>query len=422
MKYHTIIFGCQMNYADAERVDAVMKTLGYLKTGKIDNADVAIVVACSVRQHAIDRIFGLRKKVEAIKKVRPCIAILTGCVLEDDKKKMKDFFDFVFPITELGNLPKLLGKAKPFDIQEYFSIEPKYNSRFQAYVPISNGCNQFCSYCVVPYTRGRETYRDPDEIIEECRCLIEKGYKEITLLGQTVNSYSYKGVNFSELLCRIDNIPGNFWIRFLSSHPNFFTPELIRIWKKSKHITPYLHLAVQSGDNTILKKMNRRYTIGKFLRIVREIQKAIPDITISTDIIVGYSGEAKKQFENTVKLMKILKFDMAYISKYSQRKGTLGEKLHKDDVSLEEKKKRHEILNKILAKSALEKNKKYIGRVIRVLVEGHHKRFWIGKSDTFKTVKIYPKENEGNLAGEFVYVEVVDATHWGLLGKRIARE
>lgn len=431
MKYHLIIFGCQMNYADAERVDSVMNSLGYAKTGKMDDADVVIIVACSVRQHAIEKIYGLNRKFEATRKKHPLKTILTGCVLDSDKKKMSKFFDYIFPINELQKLPKNIKKvgadlapaqkraatmAAPTILNDYLSIVPAHNSRFQAYVPISNGCNQFCSYCVVPYARGREVYRDAKEIIEECKCLIEKGYKEIMLLGQTINSYSHKGVNFSELLCRIDTIPGDFWIRFLSSHPNFFTLKLIEVWKNSKHITPYLHLAVQSGDNTILKKMNRKYTVGKYLRIVKKMQKAIPDITISTDIIVGYCGETKKQFENTVELMKKVKFDMVYIAKYSPRKGTVSEKIYKDNISWEEKKKRHEILNTILAKTALENNKKMINKPMRVLVETAGDGFFMAKTYNFKNVKIIVKAGK-DLIGKFIVVKIVKASSWGLTAR-----
>ena len=416
MKYHIIIFGCQMNYADAERVDSVMNSLGYVKTGKMEDANVVIIVACSVRQHAIEKIYGLNRRFEATRKMHPLKTILTGCVLESDKKKMLKFFDYIFPINELQKLPKFLGKRKPIDIKEYLSITPAHNSQFQAYVPISNGCNQFCSYCVVPYARGREVCRDPKEIIEECKCLIEKGYKEIILLGQTINSYAHKGVNFSELLRRIDNISGDFWIRFLSSHPNFFTPKLIEVWKNSKHITPYLHLAVQSGNNAILKKMNRKYTVGKYLSIIAKMKKAIPDITISTDIIVGYCGETKKQFENTARLMKKVKFDMVYIAKYSPRKGTIAEKMYKDTISWEEKKKRHETLNAILAKTALENNKKMINKPVRVFVETVGDGFFMAKTYNFKNVKIIVKANR-DLVGKFIVVKIIKASSWGLTAR-----
>src|SRR3989344_6100348 len=278
MKYHIIIFGCQMNHADAERIETVMKSMSYGKTDTMEDADAIIVVACSVRQHAIDRIYGLKKSFDKVRKVRPVRVILTGCVVEGDKKNMSEFFDDIIPITKIQDLQKMLGGLAPVDVKEYLSIAPKHTSVYHAFIPISRGCNLFCSYCVVPYTRGREVCRDYNEIIDECKHLIARGYKKITLLGQTVNSYKYKDVDFTELLRRIDSIPGDFWIYFLSSHPNFFTKELIEVWKKSKHIAPFLHLAAQSGDDDMLKKMNRKYGVKKFTGVVDMVRKAIPDI------------------------------------------------------------------------------------------------------------------------------------------------
>lgn len=421
MKYKLIVFGCQMNRSDAERIETVMNQMGYDKSEneELNDADIAIVVACSIRQKAIDRIYGLKKKFDEAKKSHPLTTILTGCVLEADKKKMAEFFDIIFNINDLGSLPKLLDRSDTLQIKEYLSIQPVYENNFQAYIPITKGCNQFCHFCVVPYTRGREVYRDPDEIVAECQHLVEKGYKEITLLGQTVNSYNHKQANFAKLLEMVDATPGDYWIRFVSSHPNFFTEEVIRAWQKSKHITPYLHLAVQSGNNFMLERMNRKYTIEKFKDVVRSIRSAVPDIFVSTDVIVGYSGETEDYFQDSIKLFEELKFDMAYISQYSVRRGTVGAKIFVDDVSKPEKKRRDIELNKVLEKVALENNKKYIGKTTRVLVEGHAKGFWTGKSYAYKTVRIQPKESDENMVGQFVEAKVIEALPWGLLAERV---
>lgn len=419
MKYKLIIFGCQMNRSDAERIETIMNQMGYDKTDdeRMLDADVAIVVACSIRQAAIDRIYGLREKFSEIKKYRPLTSILTGCVLENDKKKMSEFFDIIFNINDLGELPKLLDNEKSLAIKEYLSIQPVHKNSFQAFVPITKGCNQFCHFCVVPYTRGREVYRDPKDILAECVQLIRNGYKEITLLGQTVNSYNHPSANFAKLLRMIDEIPGDYWIRFVSSHPNFFTDEVIDSWKFSQHITPYLHVAVQSGHNFILERMNRRYTIEKFKDTVDKIRSAVPGLAVSTDVIVGYCGETNEHFQKTVELFEEMKFDMAYISQYSVRKGTLGAKIFTDDVSREEKKQRDVKLNKVLELCALENNKKYVGSLVRVLVEGHNKGHWTGKTHNYKTVKINPQGLHDNLAGQFVTAQVIDAMPWGLLAK-----
>lgn len=423
MKYSLIVFGCQMNRSDAERVESVMNKLGYdkIEPEELGDADVAIVVACSIRQSAIDRIYGLKKKFDEIKKGRPLATVLTGCVLEADKKKMSEFFDIIFNINNLGELPRLLGQSEPLQIQEYLSFQPAYQSRFQAYVPITKGCNQFCHFCVVPYTRGREVYRDPDDIVAECKRLVQSGYKEITLLGQTVNSYNHEKANFAELLKRVDAISGDYWIRFVSSHPNFFSDEMIDAWKRGAHITPYLHLAVQSGSDLMLTRMNRKYTVQKFKDVVNSIRAAVPRVAVSTDVIVGFSGETSDEFQESRKLFEEMRFDMAYIAQYSVRKGTVGAKIYADDVSREEKKQRDIELNKVLEECARVNNKKYIGQVVRVLVEGHNKGFWTGKSDSYKTVKIQPQANGKNLAGEFVWVRITGALAWGLAGERVLR-
>ena len=419
MKYCIIVFGCQMNVSDAERVARVMSLAGYeqIENSRIEEADAAVVVACSIRQSAIDRIYGLKRKFNALKDKKPFTTILTGCIMKGDKKKMYLFFDIVFDINNLQNLPKLLANKDGREIRDYLAIHPIYSNTFQAGVPISKGCNQLCHYCVVPYTRGPETYRDPDEIVAECRDLVAKGYKEITLLGQTVNSYNHKKCNFAQLMKRIDSLRGDFWLRFISSHPNFFTKEFIGVWKRSDHIAPYLHLAVQSGDDDVLKKMNRRYTVEKFCDVVKEIREAIPNLAVSTDAIVGYSSETKKQFQKTVKLFSEMRFDMAYISQYSVRKGTAGEKLYTDDVPKAEKKRRDAALTRVLEKTALENNKKYKGKVLRVLFEKHFKGHVVGKSDTYKTVKVRTGKGAPDRVGTFADVKISRATPWGLYGK-----
>jgi tRNA-2-methylthio-N6-dimethylallyladenosine synthase len=272
---------------------------------------------------------------------------------------------------------------------------------------------------VVPYTRGREVYRDPEDIVAECRRLVSQGYKEITLLGQTVNSYNHAKANFAELLKLVDAITGDFWIRFVSSHPNFFSPDVIQAWRTAKHITPYLHLAVQSGNDVVLQRMNRKYTIEKFKDVVAQIRAAVPRVAVSTDVIVGYSGETEEHFNQSVQLFEDVKFDMAYIAQYSVRKGTVGAKLYADDVPIPEKKRRDRELNSVLERVALANNQKYVNQNVRVLVEGHTKGFWMGKSESYKTVKIKPPTEADNLTGQFVDVKISQALPWGLLGEKI---
>ncbi len=499
MQYHIITYGCQMNYSDSERIAAILKLAKIMPAKDITEADLLIINSCSVRQSAINRIYGqlinFKKNNKQNNKKK---TILTGCLLESDKKKLKDKFDLIIDIKELINpknneLKKLLKLINPeaseqefkaFDYTDYFKINPQYRSNFSAYIPIMTGCNNFCSYCAVPYTRGREISRPAEEIIKEVKKLIKKGYKEITLLGQNVNSYrseiqntklkilkhtssflrkqesstainssehaiannkpnptnwipasagmtkkieTMKQINFPKLLKQINNIPGDFWIRFLTSHPKDMSDELIKTMTQCDKVCEYIHLPIQSGDDKILKKMNRRYTAAHYLKLIKKIKLTYsrhsepptggeeslanargrayardsssahwrtqndsvwqPPIAISTDIIVGFPGETKSQFSNTAKIMRNIKYDMAYLAQYSPRPGTAADKL-KNNVPIIEKKRRKEFLNDILRQTALVNNKKYEKKIVEVLIEKNENGIATGKTRTFKNVRI----------------------------------
>lgn len=424
MKYHIITYGCQMNKSDSERLATILENLGYESTSSEQLADLIAVVACSVRQSAVDRIYG-RVKIWRPKKLKLPLdklgvlnpvnkksnflngigknkkIILTGCIMPKDRKALKDKVDLIIDLKDLNKLPALLGiKNQEPKISDYLNIVPKYQSKFQAYVPISTGCNNYCTYCVVPYARGPEKYRLAEEIIDDVKCLIKNGYKEITLLGQNVNSYgikhenetnintkSTKNINFPKLLQTINDLPGSFWLRFITSHPKDLSDELIEVIARGEKICEYLHLPVQSGDNHILKAMNRHYTVAHYKNLIRKIRDKISMISVSTDIIVGFPGETKEQFNNTAKLMKEINFDMAYLAEYSSRPGTVAGKL-KDDVPLKEKRQRRNLLNEILKKSALKNNRKYLNKIVEVLIDGQDENYYYGKTRTFKTVKI----------------------------------
>ena len=412
-----------MNKSDSERMATVLENNGYKKALNFNEANLVVVNMCSVRQSAVDRIFGLGQKFkEQRTKNKKQKTILTGCILKKDRKKFAEKFDFILNVEDLPYWSKTLNLDNQLvKTDDYFKINPKYSNKFSASIPIMTGCNNFCAYCIVPYTRGREISRPTKEIICEVKNLIKQDCKEIWLLGQNVNSYNNEQrtenkeqkINFPKLLKLINYIPGNFWIRFTSSHPKDFSDELIEAIVECKKVTEYLNLPVQSGNNEILKKMNRSYTISHYKKLVKKIRKKIPDITLSTDVIVGFPNETKKQFEDTVKLFKEIKFDMAYISKYSLRPGTAAAEL-KDNVPQKEKDRREKVLTEILKETALGNNKKYIGKKIEVLVEKHKNSFLIGKSWHYKTVKFKgPKK----LIGQFVKVKIIDALSWGLKGK-----
>lgn len=315
-KYHLITYGCQMNKSDSERIAANLEKRGYKPAPSTKEADLIVVNMCSVRQSAVDRVYGLHAKFKKIKAKK----ILTGCVLKKDKRKFGKIFD------EIKKMPQ---RGCP-----------------SAFIPISNGCDNFCAYCVVPYTRGHLICRPHQKIIKEIKSAVKNGLKEIWLLGQNVNDYKSNTTNFARLVKMVNDIPGDFNFFFTAPHPKNFSGELINILAQCKKYGRYLNLPVQSGDNAILKKMKRNYTAGQYQNLVKKIREKMPDINLSTDAIVGFPGETKKQFENTVKLFKAIKFDIAYIAKYSPRPGTAAYQM-KDDISREEKKRRAKILNKL---------------------------------------------------------------------------
>jgi len=448
MKYYIKIFGCQMNHSDAERVSAILAKYKLKQASSIDEANLVIFVTCGVRQSAEDRVYGqinnLRKKYPE-KKI-----ILTGCLAHqrDVQRRLKDKVDLFtiikdFPKKILFVIARNVATKQSRTIQEnarllryarndksdYLKITPRYTNSYTAYIPIMTGCDNFCAYCVVPCARGREYSRPAEDILKEVKHLANKGYKEIILLGQNVNSYychpernldglvgmqsrdlhasanskpllphadsstplrfgqNDKEIDFPKLLHLIEKIPGRFWITFLTSHPKDMSDELIETIAKSKKICEYISLPAQSGDDAILKKMNRHYSVAHYKKLIKKIraefvgvrpqsdtvggrtptEKKLPP-AISTDIIVGFPGETKNQFENTAKLLREMKFDMAYISQYSPRPETVAWKL-KDNVSKKEKARREKVLTKILEKTALENNKKYVGKVVEVLVD-----------------------------------------------------
>ena len=419
MQYHIIVFGCQMNISDAERVSAVLESLKYKNTSNMAGADLIVVTMCSIKQSAVDKVHGLVQKFQEIKRKNPKLkTILTGCILKKDKNIFINGFDLVVDIKDISKLSKIIGKKQTTHKKNYLDITPVYSSKFSACVPIMTGCNNFCSYCVVPYAREREVSRSAKEIISEIKKLIKNGYKEIWLLGQNVNSYknpstgSGQVINFTHLLKMVNDISGDFWIRFTSSHPKDFNKEVVNAMAEYKKITPYLNLPVQAGDDKVLKAMNRHYTIKEYKNKIKELRKKIPNIGLSTDIIVGFPGETKKQFENTVKLFREIKYDFAYINKYSKRAGTAAFKI-KDDVSTDEKKRREKVLTQVLKQIALEKNKKLIGKETVALINEKNNGTYFGKNENYKTIKIKSKKN---ILGQLVKVKITEISPFTLTG------
>ncbi len=427
LQYYIVTIGCQMNKSDSERISFYLERFGFINTDVRKNANLVVINTCGIRQSAEDRAYGL---ISQIKKDNPDVKIvLTGCISnrKDVQRRLRKHIDIWLNITELSQLYVQLNKLfsldlKKYDNREYLEIEPKLKSKFSAFIPIGNGCDNFCSYCVVPYARGREKYRDANNIIREVEGLVKKGYKEIILIAQNVNSYIFKDLNgeiikFPNLLQMVADIKGDFWIKFSTSHPKDMSDELIEVISVNEKICNYIHLPVQSGNNEVLKNMNRKYTIEHYNELINKIKLKIKDAVITTDVIVGFPGETVEQFLCTVELFKKVKFDMAYISQYSARPNTKANDME-DNVSREEKKNREEKLMKIVKKTAIENNKKYIKRTYRVLIERKNKHgYFIGKIKTSKNVIITNSVDLNiEIVGQFVNVKIVDIDNFRLVG------
>ena len=453
-----------MNISDSERIASLLEKNNYKPASEITEANLVIFNTCGIRQAAENRAYSL---IHTLRKARPEIKIiLTGCLAnrKDVQKRLEKKVDFFCEIKDFQekfknfviknylktkNLKlKIPAQQKDTRCSNYLSINPKCNNSHSALVPIMTGCNNFCSYCVVPYARGREVSRPDAEIIAEIKNLIKNGCEEITLLGQNVNSYSYSkkselssgapelssdfDVTFPKLLQKIEKIPGHFWIRFISSHPKDFSDELIETIAKSKKICEHIHLPIQAGSDKILTAMNRKYTAKHYLGLVKKIRSAFKEYkatvpySVTSDIIVGFPGETKKDFMETAKIMEKVKYDLIYFGQFSPRPGTVAWKL-KDDVSKKEKVHRERLLNAILARTTFAKNKKYVGKILEVLIDTPGSKspaqagllepgeqIYFGRTRSGKDVKI--KTDQKNLVGTFVKVKIVKANIWNLEG------
>ena len=391
LKYHIITYGCQMNVHDSEKLAGMLSEIGYTETSSQHDADLVLFNTCCVRENAELKVYGNVGALKAYKQANPNMIIgVCGCMMQQEEiaKFIVDrfpFVDLVFGTHNLHRFPQLLLQAldSSHTIIEVLDeegtivehIPTKRDKGVSAWTTIMYGCNNFCSYCIVPYVRGRERSRDPEEIVNEITKLGNQGYKEITLLGQNVNSYGKDmggGYLFHDLLSDINKINSIERIRFMTSHPKDLSKELIRTMANSEKVCEHLHLPIQAGNNRILKAMNRKYTREEYIGLVESVREAMPDIALTTDIIVGFPGESSQEFEDTLDIIKRLKFDSAYTFIYSPRKGTPAVNIE-DKISIEEKKERLAKLIEIQSKISRMKNDAYIGKVKEVLVEGRSK-------------------------------------------------
>lgn len=424
-------YGCQMNEHDSENIKGILELLGFDFTADIEKADLVLLNTCSIRENAHNKAFGLLGKAKHIKESKRDLMIgLCGCMAQEEIVvntiiSKYPFVNFVIGTHNFYQLPEILDKSESKQQIEVYSREGDLieslpvdrTSKYKAYVNIIYGCDKFCTYCIVPYTRGRQRSREKEDILKEIDNLIKEGYKEVTLLGQNVNAYGkdlYDNYSLAELLEDVakTNIPR---IRFMTSHPWDFTDEMIEVIAKYPNIMPSIHLPVQSGSNRILKLMGRRYTKEQYLTLFHKMKEMIPNCTISTDIIVGFPLETDSDFLETLNLVRECKYDNAYTFIYSPRVGTPASKLS-DDISLEEKEQRLYKLNDIVNTYFKENNEKLVGKTVPVLVEGisDKKKEYFGYSDTNKLVNFTGDDVE---IGSIVNVEITEAKTWSLDGK-----
>ena len=434
-KYFIKTYGCQMNEHDSENIAAMLEELGFSRVDNYLDADLVLLNTCSVRENAHNKAFGMLGRLKHLKLEKKDLIIgLTGCMAQesgvvDDVLKDYKFVNFVIGTHNLYQLPEVIDEAIVSNKQqiEVYSREGdlveglpvvRANS-YKAYVNIIYGCDKFCTYCIVPYTRGRERSRKKEDILKEVKELVDDDYKELILLGQNVNAYGkdlYDDYNLADLLEDIAkmNIPR---IRFMTSHPWDFTDKMIEVIGKYPNIMPSIHLPVQSGSNKILKLMGRRYTRESYLELFDKMKKIIPGVTISTDIIVGFPGETEEDFQQTLDLVNYCKYDNAYTFIFSKREGTPACRLPKE-VSEEIKEDRLHRLNEVVNKYFLENNKKLEGRVLKVLVEGESSKdnMYYGYSETNKLINFV---GDNIKLGDIVDVEIVSAKTWSLDGRAI---
>jgi len=428
-KYFLRTYGCQMNVHDSEAIRSYLETLGFINTENIEEANLVVLNTCAIRENARDKVIGFLGKCKYLKKNRDNFKIvIAGCMSEQPDfvetiRKNHKYVDLVIGTHNIHELPKLLMDLNEKQTIEVYSnsdeviegMNFKRDSHITAWVNIMYGCDKFCTYCIVPYTRGRERSRKLESIIEEVNHLKNNGYKEVTLLGQNVNAYGRDiGETFSNLLECVAKT-GIERIRFVTSHPWNFTDEMIDIIAKYKNIMPYIHLPLQSGSDMILKKMNRRYTKEEYLKLFKKMKERIPNVAITTDIIVGFPNESEEDFNDTLSVVDYVKYDGAFTFIYSPREGTPAARMD-DSISLVEKEDRLRRLNEVVNKYALLNNKKYEDTIEKVLVLGVSEKDdnkVYGYTEGMKLVNIL---GDKDLIGKIVDVKIVEAKSFSLDG------
>lgn len=432
-KYFIKTYGCQMNEHDSENMSAILESMSFTKTDVMEDADLIILNTCAIRENAHNKVFGLLGRIKHLKQTKEILVGFGGCMAQEEVianeilEKYK-WLDFVFGTHNIVNLPNIIEKTyntKKQNMEVYScegevieNIPVKRDSKYKAWVNIMYGCDKFCTYCIVPYTRGRQRSRLKEDIIKEVLELKEQGYKEVTLLGQNVNAYG-KDLNLSYGMAALlesvakTNIER---IRFVTSHPWDFNDDMLEVISKYENIMPYIHLPLQSGSNKVLKLMGRRYTKEEYLNLVDKIKENIPNVCLTTDIIVGFPNETDEDFKDTLDVVNYCKYDSAFTFIFSPRIGTPAAKME-DNVSIETKEARLQTLNKLINEYSNMNNKKYLGKTVPVLIEGFSSKnndMLMGYTDTMKLVNV---NGSYEYIGKIVDVKITSTKTWSLNGE-----
>ena len=430
--YHILTYGCQMNEHDSEKISGMLTSIGYVETDDDTKADLVIFNTCLIRENAELKVFGKLGEVKGLKRNKPDMLVaVCGCMMQKQEirerlLKMFSFVDIIFGTNTIQELPVLIynvemNNKKSIDIVDnseliYEDMPKQRKFKHKALVNITYGCNNFCTYCVVPYVRGREKSREPEDIIQEIKALAADGCKEVTLLGQNVNSYGSNLENkftFAELLYEINKIDGIERIRFMTSHPKDLTDDLIKTMKECSKVCRHIHLPIQSGSNEVLKNMNRKYTKEHYLNLVKKLKDSMPDIAVTTDIIVGFPGETEEDFMETIEVVKNVEYDSAFTFLYSVREGTKAAKMD-NQIPDNIKHNRFDRLLDVLYPIVLEKNKQCIGKVFPVLAETFDGDKLTGRTEHFRLVHFRGSEE---LLGKIVNVKVTNVKTFHMEGK-----
>lgn len=433
-KYFLRTYGCQMNVHDSEEIKYYLESLGYTAVDVLEDADIVILNTCAIRENAKDKVFGYLGRCKHLKKTkRDLIIAITGCLMQQPKEieeihNRHKYIDIIVGTHNLNELPSMIINANQKHLQEievysnsdivFENVKYNRDSKFSAWINIIYGCDKFCTYCIVPYTRGRERSRKIEEILDEVRDLKNKGYLEITLLGQNVNAYGKDldlGYDFATLLEEVAKI-GIPRIRFVTSHPWNFTDKMIDVIAKYDNVMPYVHLPIQSGSDEILKKMNRKYTIDEYKKLFDEIKSKVKNVSITTDIIVGFPNESDEDFQKTLDIVNYCKYDGAYTFIFSPREGTPAAKMV-DTIPIEIKEQRLYKLNELVNKYSLESNEKLVGNVEKVLVVDKSEKDDSKVFGYTESMKLVNFVGSSELIGKIINVKIIDAKSFSLDGE-----